>query len=163
MKVLIFGSKGMVGSSVAKIFSKDTKYQIVLSNRSTNNLFDLESTKKLVEQTNPSYIINAAAKVGGIYANNNKRLEFILENLKINMNILESCISNTNINIINLGSSCIYPLDAENPLKEEFIMTGKLEPTNSPYAMAKLSAIEIGDAMMMASVDSMVVASIWVA
>ena len=147
MKVLIFGSKGMVGSSVAKMFSKDTKYQTVLSDRSTNNLFDLESTKKLVEQTNPSYIINAAAKVGGIYANNNKRLEFILENLKINMNILESCIGNTNINIINLGSSCIYPLDAENPLKEEFIMTGKLEPTNSPYAMAKLSAIEIGDAM----------------
>ena len=107
MKVLIFGSKGMVGSSVAKIFSNDTKYQIVLSDRSKNNLFDLESTKQLIEQTNPSYIINAAAKVGGIYANNEKRFDFILENLKINMNILESCISNTNINIINLGSSCI--------------------------------------------------------
>ena len=76
MKVLIFGSKGMVGSSVAKIFSNDTKYQIVLSDRSKNNLFDLESTKQLIEQTNPSYIINAAAKVGGIYANNEKRFDF---------------------------------------------------------------------------------------
>ena len=63
------------------------------------------------------------------------------------MNILESCLENNANKIINLGSSCIYPLNAENPLKEEYIMTGKLEPTNSPYAMAKLSAIEIGDAM----------------
>ena len=65
----------------------------------------------------------------------------------LHLPILESCLENKNIKIINLGSSCIYPLDAENPLKEEYIMTGKLEPTNSPYAMAKLSAIEIGDAM----------------
>ena len=119
----------------------------MLSNRNTNNLFDLSSTKKHIKDINPDCIINAAAKVGGININNEKRFEFITENLKINMNILESCLENKNIKIINLGSSCIYPLDAENPLKEEYIMTGKLEPTNSPYAMAKLSAIEIGDAM----------------
>ena len=76
MKVLIFGSKGMVGSSVAKIFSKDSMYQIELSDRRKNNLFDLESTKQLIKQTNPDYIINAAAKVGGIYANNKKRFDY---------------------------------------------------------------------------------------
>ena len=85
--------------------------------------------------------------VGGIYANNTKRVDFIINNLKINMNILEASISFPEIKIINLGSSCIYPLNAENPIEESSIMTGKLEPTNSPYAMAKLSAIEIGDAI----------------
>ena len=137
----------MVGSSISNILSKGNDYELVLSNRNTNNLFDLSSTKKHIKDVNPDCIINAAAKVGGININNEKRFEFITENLKINMNILESCLENKNIKIINLGSSCIYPLDAENPLKEEYIMTGKLEPTNSPYAMAKLSAIEIGDAM----------------
>ena len=137
----------MVGSSISNILSKDSSNDLVLSNRNTNDLFDFNSTKKHIKNVNPDCIVNAAAKVGGININNEKRFEFITENLKINMNILESCLENKNIKIINLGSSCIYPLNAENPLKEEYIMTGKLEPTNSPYAMAKLSAIEIGDAM----------------
>ena len=147
MKILIFGSEGMVGNSISNILSKDKNYDLVLSNRNTNDLFDLNSTKKHIKSVDPDCIVNAAAKVGGININNEKRFEFITENLKINMNILESCLENKSIKIINLGSSCIYPLNAENPLKEEYIMTGKLEPTNSPYAMAKLSAIEIGDAM----------------
>tara|TARA_B100001029_G_scaffold74264_1_gene60645 strand:+ start:187 stop:939 length:753 start_codon:yes stop_codon:yes gene_type:complete len=92
-------------------------------------------------------LINAAAKVGGIMANNTYRTEFIIENLKINLNILESCIDYKNIKIINLGSSCIYPLNAENPISEDSFMKGELEPTNSPYAMAKISAIEIGRSM----------------
>ncbi len=89
-------------------------------------------------------MIIAAARVGGIVANNTKRTEFILENLKINMNLLEACIPYPEIKIINLGSSCIYPLDASDPISEESFMTGKLEPTNSPYAMAKIAAIELG-------------------
>ena len=97
--------------------------------------------------TKPNIIINAAAKVGGIYANDTKRTEFIIENLKINMNILEACIPFPEIKIINLGSSCIYPLNASNPISEDSFMGGKLENTNSPYAMAKLSAIEIGRAL----------------
>jgi len=92
-------------------------------------------------------VINAAAKVGGIHANNTQRVDFILENLKINMNILESCIFDNQIKIINLGSSCIYPLEAKNPIHENSIFDGKLEPTNSPYAVAKLSAIEIGNSL----------------
>ena len=80
-------------------------------------------------------------------ANNTFRTEFILENLKININVLESIIKFPEIKLINLGSSCIYPLDAINPIAEESFMSGKLEPTNSPYAMAKLTAIEMGNAL----------------
>ena len=92
----------------------------------------------------PDVLIIAAAKVGGIVANNTKRVEFLTENLKINLNLLEACSPHKKIKIINLGSSCIYPLNAEDPIKESSYMTGPLEPTNSPYAMAKLTAIELG-------------------
>jgi GDP-L-fucose synthase len=148
VKVLILGSNGLVGSSLARVLSNNNLISnIYAATRDDANLFDLESTKKLITKVSPDLLINAAAKVGGIYANNTKRVEFILENLKINTNVLEACIPFNNIKIINLGSSCIYPLSVQNPIKEESIMTGKLEPTNSPYAMAKLTAIEIGDAL----------------
>ena len=111
------------------------------------DLFNLDETSKFIEKNRPDVVINAAAKVGGIVANNTQRLEFILENLKINMNILESLKDFRKIKFINLGSSCIYPLNAKSPIKEDRLMTGGLEPTNSPYAMAKLTAIEIGDAL----------------
>ena len=80
-------------------------------------------------------------------ANNTKRVEFMLENLKININLLESCIPYPEIKIINLGSSCIYPLNSTNPIAENQFMKGELEPTNSPYAMAKISAIELGNSL----------------
>ncbi len=147
-KILILGSKGLVGTSVKKVLSSSEDIgDVVSSTREDTNLFDFKETSKLISTTKPNVIINAAAKVGGIYANNTKRTEFILENLKINLNLLESCIPFPDIKIINLGSSCIYPLNAENPIKEDYFMSGKLEPTNSPYAMAKLTAIEMSDAM----------------
>ncbi|GIR20153.1 GDP-L-fucose synthase [bacterium] len=147
MKILIFGSKGMVGSSLVKILGDEKIFQIFPSSRKDTDLFSLDETIRKIDSEKPDIIINAAAMVGGIYANNTKRVDFIINNLKINMNILEASISFPEIKIINLGSSCIYPLNAENPIEESSIMTGKLEPTNSPYAMAKLSAIEIGDAI----------------
>jgi|TARA_B100001287_G_scaffold275487_1_gene283210 GDP-L-fucose synthase len=147
LKILIFGSKGMVGSSLVKILGDEKIFQIFPSSRKDTDLFSLDETIRKIDSEKPDIIINAAAMVGGIYANNTKRVDFIINNLKINMNILEASISFPEIKIINLGSSCIYPLNAENPIEESSIMTGKLEPTNSPYAMAKLSAIEIGDAI----------------
>lgn len=150
MKVLILGSGGLVGSSLKKILDKNENIKhVICSTREDTDLFDFEETKRLIENNKPDILINAAAKVGGIYANNSKRTEFILENLKINLNILEASIPFSNMYIINLGSSCIYPLNAENPISESSIMTGKLEPTNSPYAMAKLTAIEIGNSLTM--------------
>ena len=91
MKTLIFGSKGMVGSSVSRILEQDSKYELILSTREKTDLFNLDETKKLIEYIKPNVVINAAAKVGGIYANNTQRFSFIVDNLKINMNILESC------------------------------------------------------------------------
>ena len=137
----------MVGSSLVKILGDEKIFQIFPSSRKDTDLFSLDETIRKIDSEKPDIIINAAAMVGGIYANNTKRVDFIINNLKINMNILEASISFPEIKIINLGSSCIYPLNAENPIEESSIMTGKLEPTNSPYAMAKLSAIEIGDAI----------------
>lgn len=146
-KILVLGSRGMVGSSVVRILSNFEKFQVISSNRKTTNLFSFEETQKLFNDTKPDYIVNAAAKVGGILANDTKRTEFILSNLKINMNIIESLIVHKNTKLINLGSSCIYPLGANVPINESSLMSGALEPTNSPYAMAKLTAIEMGDAI----------------
>ena len=148
MKVLILGSNGLVGTSVKNVLERNPNIEeLICATRNDADLFNFGETKELIENSKPDIMINAAAKVGGIYANNSKRTEFILENLKINVNILEASIPFSNMYIINLGSSCIYPLEADNPIKEESVMSGKLEPTNSPYAMAKLTAIEIGDAL----------------
>ncbi len=144
MKILVFGSRGMVGSSINRVLSKNSEFELDPSSRNDTDLFSYEETLERIELSKPDIIVNAAAKVGGIYANNTQRVSFILDNLKINMNILEASTKFENLKIINLGSSCIYPLDSINPITEDNFMGGKLEPTNSPYAMAKLSAIEIG-------------------
>ena len=148
MKVLVLGSNGLVGSSLVRILSDNKIYsEVIGSNRQNLDLFELNDVKNFIEDSRPDVIINAAAKVGGILANNTYRADFILENLKININLLEALIPFEDIKLINLGSSCIYPLNAKNPIKEEYIMTGELEATNSPYAMAKLTAIELGNSL----------------
>lgn len=147
-KILVFGSNGLVGKSLRRLLSKkfDQEY-LFFSTREDTNLFSIEETKKTIDKIKPDVLINAAAKVGGIYANNTNRTEFLIENLKINLNILESTIDHKDTLIINLGSSCIYPLNAENPISENSFMTGVLEPTNSPYAMAKLTSIELANSL----------------
>ena len=147
MKILIFGSNGLVGSSLLRNFKKNKNFDVYGATRNDANLFSFDETNNFIKNQAPDVVINAAAKVGGIVANNTNRTEFILENLKINMNILESLVDKQEVKLINLGSSCIYPLDAPNPISESSLMKGPLEPTNSPYAMAKLTAIELGDAL----------------
>jgi GDP-L-fucose synthase len=99
-KVLVLGSNGLVGSSVSS-YLKDKKFEVIKSTREDTNLFSFQSTKELISNTAPHIIVNAAAKVGGIYANDTHRTEFLLSNLKINMNVLESCIPYKDIKIIN--------------------------------------------------------------
>jgi GDP-L-fucose synthase len=147
LNILLLGSRGMVGSSVSRILNKNKSINLFESTRNDTNLFSLTETQKLFSDFQPNIVINAAAKVGGILANNLQRTEFILSNLKININIIESITDFPETKLINLGSSCIYPLGAEVPIAESSLMSGKLEPTNSPYAMAKLTAIEMGDAI----------------
>ena len=149
MNVLVFGSRGLVGSSIVQELLKDNKkYNVISSSRQDTDLFSLEETKEKIINSNPDIVIIAAAKVGGIHANNTEKFQFISENIKINLNIFESLTNFPKTTIINIGSSCIYPLDAQSPLKEESLMTGKLEPTNSPYAMAKLASLEMGYSLM---------------
>ena len=145
MNILVFGSKGLVGSSIVReLLKDDKKYNVISSSRQDTNLFSAEETMKKITNSNPDVVIIAAAKVGGIHANSTEKFQFISENIKISLNIFESLISFPETTIINIGSSCIYPLNAQSPLKEESLMTGKLEPTNSPYAMAKLASLEMG-------------------
>ena len=146
-KIYVAGHNGMVGSACWRLLKKEGYKNLI--GKSSNEL-DLRNQNEVFtffEIEKPDIVIDAAAKVGGILANNTLRVEFLTENLKINMNILESVISNNNIKVINLGSSCIYPLNAKNPISEMSLMTGELEPTNSPYAMAKLTSIELGNAI----------------
>ena len=147
MNILVFGSKGLVGSSIVRRFNSSSNYNVIESSREDTDLFSLSETSKKINASNPDIVIIAAAKVGGIYANNTQRFSFIIENLKISMNIFESLINFPHVKIVNIGSSCIYPLTAKSPISEESLMTGKLEPTNSPYSMAKLSSLEIAKTM----------------
>ena len=148
MKILVLGSRGLVGSAVVKKLSNENYFEeVIASSRATLDLFNTSAVKEFIAEKKPDYIVNAAAKVGGILANDTFRADFILENLKININLLEAIIPFKKIKVINLGSSCIYPLNAKNPIIEESIMTGELEKTNSPYAMAKLTAIELGNSI----------------
>ena len=145
MKVLILGGNGLVGSSLDRVLGESQKVQEVFaSTRKDTDLFSLEDTQSLINSFSPDVIVNSAAKVGGINANNTQRMEFIIQNLKINMNVFQACMDNPKVKIVNLGSSCIYPLNAKNPISEDSFLTGKLEPTNSPYAIAKIAGIEIG-------------------
>ncbi len=146
MRILVFGSNGLVGSNVKNVLL-ETSNECLFSSREDTDLFDLNSTLQTIKKFQPNIIINCAARVGGIKANDKNRTIFLLENLKINMNIFESIMGLDPIKVINLGSSCIYPLDALNPISESSIMSGKLEPTNSAYAMAKLTAIELGNSI----------------
>jgi GDP-L-fucose synthase len=145
MKVLVFGSNGFVGRSIVnKLASTENGVNVIASTREDTNLFSLSETSEKINKEKADVVIISAARVGGIYANNTQRFKFILDNLKISTNIFEALSNFPKTKIINIGSSSIYPIGAENPIKEESLMTGKLEPTNSPYSMAKLTSLELG-------------------
>ena len=144
-KVIIFGSNGLVGSSLTRILKDSEKIEHIFpSTREDTDLENPDSIRKTIEENSPDYVINCAAKVGGIHANNTYRTDFLIDNLKINLNLFDVLKDFNEINVINLGSSCIYPLTAKDPINESSFMEGKLEPTNSPYAIAKITSIELG-------------------
>jgi GDP-L-fucose synthase len=142
MSVLIAGSTGLAGSAIAKAFASNG-VEVIGINRSVLDLRDFEATKKFLKRTKPSCIVDAAAKVGGIGANNSKPVEFLGENLQIQNNLMQGAFEAGVEKFVFLGSSCIYPRDCPQPIKEEFLMTGPLESTNSAYAVAKIAGIEM--------------------
>jgi len=143
MTVLIAGAGGLVGSSLVKEFSKKTKEDVVGLFRNDLNLLNRSATFSYIESLRPRIVVDAAAKVGGIGANSNYPVEFLSENLQIQTNLIDACHAASVEKVIFLGSSCIYPRDCKQPIKEEFILTGPLEPTNSAYALAKISGLEL--------------------
>ena len=143
-KVFVSGHNGMVGSALIRAFnSRVEEYEIITRNRTKLDLCNQLDVHHFLSSEKPDIVINAAGRVGGIYANNTFPADFIRENLLINTNLIHASYEVGVTRFLNLGSSCIYPREAEQPLKEESLLTGPLEPTNSAYALAKIAGLEM--------------------
>jgi len=144
-KLLILGKSGMVGSSIMRLASK--KYFNILSpSRKELDLFDKRKVQAYFRKQKPDIIILAAARVGGIYANDNYSADFIYENILIQTNVISSAHEEQVKKLVFLASSCIYPKQSKQPIKEEYLLSGKLEETNESYAVAKISGIKMIEA-----------------
>lgn len=139
----VCGSSGMVGSALVDYFDKQKKFNLISTNKKQLNLMDKNHVDKFFEIESIDYMIIAAAKVGGIFANDNYPQEFIYNNLVIQNNLINAAYKNKLEKIIFLGSSCIYPKHSSQPIKEDYLLTGILEPTNEPYALAKIAGIKL--------------------
>jgi GDP-L-fucose synthase len=142
VKILVAGSTGLAGSAIMKAF--ELKGHVVNGiNRSVVNLMDAVSTQQFLRENKPDLVIDAAAKVGGIGANSAYPVEFLADNITIQGNLMNAAHAAGVEKFVFLGSSCIYPRDCAQPIKEEYLMTGPLEATNSAYAIAKIAGIEL--------------------
>jgi len=145
-KIYVAGHRGMVGSAIVKDL-EDKGFANIIKRTSTElNLIDQRAVADFFEKEKPEYVFLAAAKVGGIVANNTLRADFIYENILIQSNVIHQSYKTGVKKLMFLGSTCIYPKMAPQPLKEEYLLTGLLEETNEPYAIAKISGIKMCDA-----------------
>jgi len=145
-KIYIAGHRGMVGSAILRHLKAEGYNNFILKTSSELDLRNQQAVADFFEKEKPEYVFLAAAKVGGIIANNTYRGDFIYENLMIQNNVIHQSYVNEVKKLMFLGSSCIYPKMAPQPLKEEYMLTGELEPTNEPYAIAKIAGIKMCDA-----------------
>lgn len=145
-KIYIAGHRGMVGSAIMRRLQQEGYTNFVARTSSELDLRNQQAVAGFFAEEKPGYVFLAAAKVGGIYANNTYRAEFIYDNMQIQNNIIHHSYLNGVQKLMFLGSSCIYPKMAPQPLKEEYLLTGELEPTNEPYAIAKIAGIKMCDA-----------------
>lgn len=142
-KIYIAGHKGLVGSAIVKNLESKGYTNLVYRTHKELDLLDSDATAKFFESEKPEYVILAAAKVGGIVANNTYRAEFIYENLQVQNNIIHQSYLNNVTKLLYLGSTCIYPKNAPQPMKEDSLLTSELEYTNEPYAVAKIAGIKM--------------------
>ena len=142
-KIFIAGHRGMVGSAVVRHLEAKGYTNIVTRTHAQLDLLDQKAVFKFLAETQPDYFFIAAAKVGGIQANNTYRADFIYQNLVIEANLIHGAHLAGIQRLCFLGSSCIYPRDCAQPIKEEYLLTGPLEPTNEPYAIAKIAGIKL--------------------
>lgn len=143
LKIYIAGHRGLVGSAIKNEFENRGYTNIVFKTHSELDLTDSQKVKEFFEKEKPDWVVQAAAKVGGIYGNNTYPVEFMLENLKIQNNIIENSYKNNVKKLLFLGSSCIYPRMTPQPMKEEHLLSGYLEKTNEGYALAKICGIKL--------------------
>jgi len=145
-RIYIAGHRGLVGSSIERELRKQGYANIITKSRSELDLCDGEKVKAFFEEQKPHWVFLAAAKVGGIHANSNYPVDFLLDNLKIQNNIIENSYKTGVKKLMFLGSSCIYPKNAPQPIKEEYLLTSELEKTNEPYALSKIAGLKLCDA-----------------
>lgn len=141
--IYVAGHRGLVGSAIVRALTAAGYGRIVTRTHAQCDLTDARAVADLFEKERPTHVFLAAAKVGGIHANNSFPAEFIRDNLVIQTNVIHQAWKSGVQRLLFLGSSCIYPKDAAQPLKEEYLLTGPLEPTNRPYALAKIAGIEM--------------------
>ncbi len=144
-KILVLGSRGMVGSAILRLLRLEGFSNVINPHREELNLLRQADVESYFEKNKPDYVFLAAAKVGGIMANNTYRADFIFENLQIQQNVFNAAFKMKTPNLLFLGSSCIYPKNAPQPLKEEYLLTSSLEQTNEPYALAKIAGLKTAE------------------
>lgn len=145
-RIYVAGHNGMVGSAIVRLLKKEGYANLILANSKELDLRNQQAVTTFFEKQKPEFVFLAAAKVGGIMANNVYRADFLFDNLMIASNIIHASYLNKVTKLLFLGSSCIYPKLAPQPLKEEYLLTGELEPTNEPYAIAKIAGIKLCEA-----------------
>ncbi|MCC6288645.1 MAG: GDP-L-fucose synthase [Chitinophagaceae bacterium] len=145
-KIYIAGHRGMVGGAIKRKLEKDGHTKIICRDSSLLDLRNQQSVNDFFEEEKPDFVFFAAAKVGGILANNTYRADFIYDNLMMEANVIHAAYKNNVKKLMFLGSSCIYPKMAPQPLKEEYLLTGLLEQTNEPYAIAKIAGVKLCEA-----------------
>ena len=146
-KIFVAGHQGMVGSSICRLLKKKGYKSILKENRFYLDLKDKYAVQKWFDTNKPTVVIIAAARVGGIYANEKYPVDFILDNLKIQNNLIEQSWQSNVKRLLFLGSSCIYPKFSKQPIKEEYLLSGNLEATNEYYALAKITGIKVCEAL----------------
>lgn len=142
-KIYVAGHRGLAGSAIVRELHKQGYTNVITRTHAELDLEDAAATQRFFEQEQPELVFLAAAKVGGIHANNTYPVDFLLSNLLIEANICRAAYATKVNRLIFLGSSCIYPRDCPQPIKEEYLLTGELEATNRPYALAKIAGIEM--------------------
>ena len=145
-KIYVAGHRGMVGSAIVRALENQGFKNLIYRSSKELDLTDQQQVQAFFKNEKPEYVFLAAAKVGGIVANNTYRADFIYHNIMIQNNVIHAAYENGVTKLMFLGSSCIYPKNAPQPLKEEYLLTGLLEPTNEPYAIAKIAGIKMCEA-----------------
>lgn len=146
-RFFVAGHRGMAGSAICRAFQRSGYENLLTASRDELDLLDLQAVQRWFAENKPTVVVLAAAKVGGIHANDTYPADFLLENLKIQTNVIETAWRSGVKRLLFLGSSCIYPKFAEQPIKEESLLTGALEPTNEWYAIAKIAGIKLCESL----------------